>query len=124
MDIEGFYAQDERRRASEEIEYGRDWRDEHGNRYEISYVVDTGELYAMRDPKGTLMPFSWFGDLFTAAPPTSALQVAVVAQVDDTDALADALTGWQAAMPGADSIRWLVERLHRSGIRPDPGAPE
>ena len=123
MDIEGFYSQDERRRASEEIEYGRNWKDEHGNRYEISYIVDTGELYAMRDPAGGLVPVTWFGELFSTPVQMSDLAVAVLAQVDDPDALADALEGWDGAMEGPDSIAWLVDRLHRSGIRPDPGGP-
>ena len=117
MDLEGFYQQDERRRASEEIEYGRDWRDEHGNRYEISYVVDTSELYAMRDPVGGLVPVSWFGDLFTTPVAENALTVAVLATVEDPNALADALEGWPGAMAGPDGIGWLVQRLHRSGIR-------
>jgi hypothetical protein len=118
MDLEDFYRQDERRRASEEIEYGRDWKDEHGNRYEISYVVDTGELYAMRDPVGGLVPVSWFGDLFSTPVTGESLTVALLATVEDPDALADALQGWPGAMAGADGIGWLVERLHRSGIRP------
>ena len=50
MNIEDFYAQDERRRASSEIEFGRDWRDVGGTRYELSWVADTGELYLMREP--------------------------------------------------------------------------
>ena len=124
MDIEGFYSQDERRRASEEIEYGRDWRDEHGNRYEISYVVDTGELYAMRDPAGGLVPVTWFGELFSTPVQTSDLAVAVLAKVDDADALADALEGWRQAMAAPDGIEWLTERLHRKGIRPGSDAPE
>ena len=118
MDLEDFYRQDERRRASEEIEYGRDWKDEHGNRYEISYVVDTGELYAMRDPVGGLVPVSWFGDLFSTPVPEASLTVAVLATVEDPDALADALDGWPEAMAGPNGVGWLVERLHRSGIRP------
>jgi hypothetical protein len=119
MDLEAFYRQDERRRSSEEIEYGRDWQDGHGNRYEISYVVDTGELYAMRDPIGGLVPVTWFGELFSTPVPEGSLAVAVLATVDEPDALADALEGWPEAMAGADGIAWLVERMHRTGIRPN-----
>ena len=123
MDLEDFYRQDERRRASEEIEYGREWRDDHGNRYEVSYVVDTAELYAMLEPAGGLVPVSWFGDLFSTPVADRSLTVAVLAVVDDPDALADALEGWPGAMAGADGLSWLVERLHRSGIRPRDDAP-
>lgn len=123
MDLEDFYQQDERRRSSEEIEFGRDWHDEHGNRYEISYVVDTGEIYAMRDPVGGLVPVSWFGDLFSTSVPEESLTVALLATVDDADALASALEGWPEAMAGPDGIAWLVDRLHRSGIRPRDDTP-
>jgi len=117
MDLEDFYRQDERRRASEEIEYGREWRDEHGNRYEISYVADTAELYAMLEPAGGLVPVSWFGDLFSTPVSEGSLTVAVLATVDEPDALAGALEGWPEAMAGPNGLGWLVERLHRAGIR-------
>ena len=53
MDIEQFYSADERRRQSAEVEFGNNWFDAKGSRYEMSWVVDTGELYAMleRIPK-------------------------------------------------------------------------
>ena len=47
MDIEQFYSADERRRQSAEVEFGNNWFDAKGSRYEISWVEDTGELYAM-----------------------------------------------------------------------------
>jgi hypothetical protein len=123
MDLEDFYRQDERRRASEEVEYGRDWRDEHGNRYGISFVVDTAELYAMLEPTGGLVPVSWFGDLFSTPVPEGSLTVAVLARVEDPGALGAALEGWPEVMAEANGISWVVERLHRSGIRAqdDPG---
>ena len=49
MDIEEFYAADERRRRSAELEFGRDWHDENG-RCAVSWIEDTGELYLMREP--------------------------------------------------------------------------
>ena len=50
VDIEEFYDADERRRRSAELELGRDWKDDHGVRYELNWVEDTGELYVMREP--------------------------------------------------------------------------
>ena len=47
MDIEEFYSADERRRRSAEVEFGNNWFDAKGSRYELSWVEDTGELYAM-----------------------------------------------------------------------------
>lgn len=123
MDIEEFYSADERRRASEEIEYGRGWRDEHGVRYELSYVVDTKELYVMREPMTGPVPVSPFGDLFASSVPTRELTVAVLSQVD-RDVLDKALAGSEAAMERPDSVRWLIERLHQAGLYVDPAAPQ
>ena len=50
MDLEQFYNEDPRRRHSEELEFGRDWTDG-DNRCEISWVEETGELYAMLEPE-------------------------------------------------------------------------
>src|SRR5207245_1005513 len=49
MDIEEFYDQDPRRQASEEIEFGREWY-ENDERFEVAWVADTGEVYAMAEP--------------------------------------------------------------------------
>jgi hypothetical protein len=49
MDIEEFYDQDPRRRASDEIEFGREWS-ENDRRFEVSWVADTGEVYVMAEP--------------------------------------------------------------------------
>jgi hypothetical protein len=49
MDIEEFYDQDPRRRASDEIEFGREWSEKE-LRFEVSWIVDTGELYVMAEP--------------------------------------------------------------------------
>lgn len=122
MDIEGFYSADERRRASEEIEYGRGWRDEHGVRYELSYVVDTGELYVMREPMTGPVPVSPFGELFASSVPARVLTVAVLAEVGRAE-LDAALEGWPQVMERPDSVRWLIDRLHGAGIFVDPNAP-
>src|SRR4029077_4787489 len=49
MDIEEFYAADERRRQSAELEFGSDWRGGSA-RWGVAWVEDTGELYLMREP--------------------------------------------------------------------------
>jgi hypothetical protein len=49
MDIEDFYDQDPRGRASDEIEFGSEWS-ENGLRFEVSWIADTGELYVMAEP--------------------------------------------------------------------------
>ena len=49
MDVEEFYDQDPRRRASDEIEFGREWS-ENGQRFEVAWIADTGEVYVMAEP--------------------------------------------------------------------------
>ena len=119
MDIEEFYAQDERRRASDEIEFGREWHDAAGVRYELSWVVDTGELYVMREPAGGLVEDP-FGDLWRSDIQTDDVTVGVLGVVADRPAVDRLLAGWEEAMPGPDSVSWVVDRLHESGVRPRP----
>ncbi len=64
MDIEQFYSADERRRESEEIELGTEWHDSTGARYELSWVVATGELYMMLEPVVGGLYEDPFGDVF------------------------------------------------------------
>lgn len=121
MNIEEFYDADERRRQSPEIEYGRDWRDSRGTRYELSWIEDTGELYAMREPveEGVLDPF---GDWYPTWLPTNNVTVRVLAHVNSREELEGALAGWEDAMAAPDSTRWVAERLKRAGIAVE-GAP-
>ncbi|HUC36947.1 MAG TPA: hypothetical protein VMR97_07480 [Acidimicrobiales bacterium] len=121
MDIEQFYAADERRRRSEEIELGTDWHDADGARYELSWVADTGELYVMREPY-VPMTEDPFGDVYRSAVPTGAVTVAVVGWVAERDAMEELLDGWESAMPQGDSIAWLAERLRSRGIPKQPPA--
>jgi len=115
MDIEQFYGADERRRRSEEIELGTEWVDSDGARYELSWVVDTGELYVMRESlvKMTEDPF---GDVFPAEVPTDELTVAVVGWIADRAEVDDVVSGWQTAMAGPDGIGWLVRRLEERSV--------
>lgn len=119
MDIEDFYAEDERRRASAELQFGRDWHDSHGRRYELNWVEDTGELYVMQDEP----PPIWtdpFGDVLGYAADTDDLVVRVLTTVPDRDQVLTLLAGWEHAMAQEDSISWLVERLPRSGtVQPE-----
>lgn len=122
MDIEEFYNSDERRRASSELELGRDWHDSAGTRYELSWVEDTGELYAMREPSGPGGYVDPFGDWFSGHLSTSAVTVRILAHVPERAELERVLAGWQEAMPGRDSTAWVVERLRAADIAPEDRA--
>lgn len=121
MDIEQFYDGDPRRRSSVEVEFGQDWRDAHGVRYELSWVEDTGELYVMREP----VPAEWatpFGGIHargshsTDEKEIEGMTVAVVGTVPTREEVDRLLGGWQQAIKGPESVAWLVQRLRERGV--------
>jgi hypothetical protein len=123
MDIGEFYERDERRRRSAEIEFGTEWLDHHGVRFELSWVEDTRELYVMREP----VPPEWedpFGGIHVDVgnAPVEGMKVIVLGTVarDDLERILD---GWQAEVGKQGSVHWLVERLEGAGIH-TPAAEE
>jgi hypothetical protein len=121
MDIEEFYAEDERRRRSDEVEFGTDWADGEGTHYELSWVADTGELYVMREAL-VRMAEDPFGDLFNASVPTDELSVAVVGWIPQRQDVEGVLSGWQEAMAAPDGIGWLTGRLAEHNVPRTPPA--
>ena len=121
MDIEQFYAEDERRRRSEEIELGTDWHDADGARYELSWVADTGELYVMREPS-VPMTEDPFGDVYRSAVPVDEITVAVVGWISDRHAMEQALEGWEDAMAEPNSVAWIADRLRARGVPRTPSS--
>jgi hypothetical protein len=115
MNIEEFYAADERRRRSEEIELGTEWYDADGARYELSWVADTGELYVMREPD-VPMTEDPFGDVYHSQVRTDSVTVGVVGWIPDRDRLETVLEGWESAMSEPNSITWLTQRLAQHEI--------
>lgn len=112
MDIEQFYEADARRRSSEELQFGQDWHDAHGRRYELNWVEDTGELYVMQDE----LPPVWydpFGDFVVMPADPEDLGVRVLKHVRGRENVLRLLDGWEEAMKGDDGIAWLIERLRR-----------
>lgn len=121
LNIEEFYDADERRRRSEEIELGTEWRDVDGARYEVSWIADTGELYVMREPYGR-MSEDPFGDLYSSQVPTESVTVAVVGWIPERDGVEDVLNGWESAMNQPNSIAWLAQRLKERGVPKEPAS--
>ena len=110
MDIEDFYDEDPRRRASEELQFGRDWFDAHGRRYELNWVEDTAELYVMQDDA----PPVWmdpFGDVLPIPTDVDKLRVRVLKLVHGREEVQRLLAGWEQAVAEPDSIGWLIRRL-------------
>lgn len=123
MDVEEFYEQDARRRHSEEVELGTGWTDEGGARYEISWVKDTGEVYAMRETLGTVIEDP-FQDASVVPPPAKSITVDVLGTVADESELDRLFTGWQDAMTGGGSLSWVRDRLATRTPAPPTANPE
>jgi hypothetical protein len=98
MDIEDFYDQNPRRRASDEIEFGREWSD-NGLRFEVSWIADTGEVYLMAEPYSR------------REIATESVTVEVLGVIEGRDAINSVLAGWQEAMAKPNSIAWVRERV-------------
>jgi len=98
MDIEDLYDQDPRRRASDEIEFGREWS-ENGVRFEVSWIADTGEVYVMAEPYSRR-------EISTESVTVEALGV-----IKGRDAINSALAGWREAMAKPNSLTWMRARV-------------
>ena len=115
MNIEDFYAADERRRSSREVEFGREWRDANNVRFELSWVEDTGELYLMREP----VPGAYedpLGDIVVDKEDLEGLVVTVLGVIATHEKVEEELNGWTEAMAGPKGVEWLVETLRAKGI--------
>jgi hypothetical protein len=124
VDIEGFYSQDERRRDSEEVEFGTEWHDASGARYEVSWVAETGELYTMLEPAVGGLVEDPFGDVYEVGQAkTDQLTVAVVGWIQDRARVDEVLQGWEKHMDDSNSISWVASRLTEAGVpRSAPGS--
>ncbi len=113
MDIEGFYDADERRRHSEEISFGRDWTDAAGRRWELNWVADTGEVYAMFEPSEPI-GMDPLGDTWVPELPMDEVTVEILGTIEGEEAVQQAFAGWEPAMSGPDSLSWARERVAAS----------
>ena len=116
MDIEQFYSADERRRQSSEVEFGNNWFDAKGNRYELSWVEDTGELYAMLEPVPEADSWSPFGDIEVEDVKVDSLVVIVLGTIVTQVEVEQLLDGWADHMAQPDGVHWVAERLQAAGI--------
>jgi hypothetical protein len=112
MDIEEFYAADERRRKSAELEFGRDWNDGNG-RSGVSWIEDTGEIYVMREPTAAVTG-SGAGDLELVPMSDDGLVVEVLGVVMGRPAVEGVMSGWEPKMGDADGIAWLRDRIEHA----------
>ena len=116
MDIEEFYSADERRRRSAEVEFGNNWFDVKGSRYEVSWIEDTGELYAMLELVPEADSWTPFGDIEGEEVKVDSLLVTVLAVVQSRDEIEALLEGWADQMLKPDGVHWVAERLAAAGL--------
>jgi hypothetical protein len=102
MDIDEFYEQDPRRRASEEIELGREWS-ENDMQFEISWIADTGEVYAMAEP---------YSRREISA---ESVTVEILGVIPEREVVDSALAGWRDEMEKPNSLAWV--RALVAGLR-------
>ena len=101
--MEIFYREDARRLKSGEADYGVHWRDGSTQRYRVSYIQDTGEVYAVGE-----------------YPPVEPVRVLGIVPPDDDDGRAltyyrtlDAmLEGWpEQCGVNPDGLGWVARRI-------------
>jgi len=113
MDLEDFYEQSDARRLSEEILFGSFWRDKINTAYELSWVIDTGELYLMHFPDGYINFTDTYGSFMTDDERWFVLDmfVLVIDIIPTEEEVRAKLLGWEEAMNQKNSIEWLYERF-------------
>ena len=116
MDIEQFYSADERRRQSAEVELGTNWFDANGSRYELSWVEDTGELYAMLELVPEADSWTPFGDIEVEAVSVDSVLVQVICTIPTLEEVEHILSGWSEHMSDPNGVAWVADRLRANGI--------
>ena len=116
MDIEQFYSADEHRRQSAEVEFGNNWFDAKGRRYELSWVEDTGEFYAMLELLPGADTWTPFGDIEVKDTAVDSLLVTILGTLSTQDEVEQLLEGWPDQMSKPDGVHWVADRLQAAGI--------
>ncbi len=106
LTIDEFYDGDPARQESSEYEFGTEWTDVNGDRCEVCWVEDTGELYVLHSPADTRED--------------QTVDVAgVIPELERVEALLD---GWDDQMASPDGLAWVRARVGASGD-PAPDVP-
>lgn len=99
-------------KTSGEVDFGVHWKDDGGGVYRVSWVRDTGEVYAVRigrgiGPRGLHRPS--FVEPRAAWGPEG---VVILGVVPSRERLEEALEGWaDRCMTGRASLDWALERV-------------
>ena len=111
--LEDYYAADIRRRKGEECDYGAHWRlDNWTYRWRVSYVRDTGEIYAVHRGN-TLGPVFAIGII----PPDPVHDGGRSLWYSTLDSI---LEGWAKQCTRPNSLRWIKDHLDNAGLNVPP----
>jgi hypothetical protein len=112
MDISEFYDADPTRRESDEEGFGDGWStesDQHST-YRASWLLETGELYIVREPHPGGLFARYLDQLGIDQVDVKQLTVEVLGRFESEAAVKQALTGWEQAMTHPNSLDWLRGR--------------
>lgn len=122
--IKDFYAEDERRAHSPELDFGVHWREggstAWSETYRVSYVEATGELYAFSNVRGEVELLATL-ELVPCAVCCEALGAVAVACLgcggtgNSRGPVDAALEGWADVCGTPDSLAWVRERVAAPG---------
>ena len=82
-------------------------------RTELSWVADTGELYAMAEPSEPVF-MDPIGDTRVPELPTELVTVEVLGIIPDRARVDELLAGWEGQMGKPNSLQWVRDRLSSS----------
>jgi hypothetical protein len=104
--LDAYYAGDEHRRRSRELDFGVWWR-WHQQVYRITFVEATGELIAVQLSAPTVRAVP-FGLAMIGGDP---MRVYVLAIIDGEDRAEQLLDGWAEVCGHPDSLEWVAGRV-------------
>lgn len=110
-DINSFYLEDPRRRDSGETDFGVWWKDDFERNYRVSWVQDTGELYAVALGEVSIARVS-SEEAVTFGGPTDTGFVELLATDLPSIGIVEAkLQGWPDVCGTAKSLSWVRSRV-------------
>lgn len=109
---EAFYAADERRRLSPEVDFGVWWRGPAASVFRLTWVEETGEVIAVSLAPATFA-FNDGSVLVRAGEPGAVFRLAVL---ESREAVEQALAGWAYVCGEPDSLGWARGRLARRAV--------
>jgi hypothetical protein len=108
--IEHYYDNVPAARRSGERDYGVWWKDEHGGNWRVSWVYATGDVYAIRLGRTTMIPL-WAGGGIVSAGNGREGPVILLGRVADRDEMEDRVEGWAYRCGEPNSLHWIAARV-------------